>query len=381
MGGNLFQWIEINRKALTSNLAQFRQQIGPERLLLAMVKANAYGHGLLEVADEALDAGADWLGVHSLEEGAKLRDYDIECPILVSGYVPLRDISTAVKLDLRLTVYNPETISRLAEVCKTWDKPARLHVKIETGTFRQGVNPDKLPEFLEQIKSCPQLILEGISSHFADIEDTTDHTYAQFQLGNFNQFVQAAEEIMGSIPIKHFSCSAAAILFPETYFNMVRIGIGMYGLWPSKETYLSCLIQQRKPLSLKPVLAWKARIAQLKDVPKGAQIGYGGTYKTGRNSRLAVIPVGYFDGYPRGLSNFSYVLIKGERAPLRGRVAMDFMVADVTDIPKVSLEDEVVLIGEDAQEKITANDLAAWDSTINYEIVTRINAEIPRIVI
>lgn len=381
MKGQLFQWVEIDRKALSSNLRQFRQQIGPERLLLAMVKANGYGHGMLEVADIALDAGADWLGVHSLEEGAKLRENEFDCPILVSGYVPLQDISTAVKLDLRLTVYNPETISRLAEVCAAWEKPVHLHVKVETGTFRQGVNPDKLPGLLEQIKSSPQLILEGISSHFADIEDTTDHTYAQFQLGNFKQFVQTAEDIVGPVPIKHFSCSAATMLFPETHFNMVRIGIGMYGLWPSKETYLSCILQQRQPLILKPVLSWRARIAQLKDVPKGARIGYGGTYMTGRKSRLAVIPVGYYDGYPRSLSNLSYVLIKGERAPLRGRVAMDFIIADVTDIPEVGLEDEVVLIGKEAQDRISADDLAAWDSTINYEIVTRINADIPRIVI
>lgn len=381
MKAQLFHWIEINRKALASNLRQFRQQIGPDRLLLAMVKANAYGHGMLEVADIALDTGADWLGVHSLEEAAELRENEFDCPILVSGYVPLQDLSTAVKLDLRLTVYNPETISRLADISSGWDQQVRLHVKLETGTFRQGVAPDQLPALLEQIKSCPQLILEGISSHFANIEDTTDHTYAQFQLSNFHQFVQQAEAVVGTIPLKHFSCSAATMLFPETYFNLVRIGIGMYGLWPSKETYLSCLLQQRQPPALKPVLSWRARIAQLKEVPKGARVGYGGTYKTGRDSRLAVIPVGYYDGYPRSLSNLSYVLIKGERAPLRGRVAMNFIVADVTDIQDVGLEDEVVLIGEEAEDRITADDLAAWDSTINYEIVTRINADIPRIVV
>jgi alanine racemase len=177
------------------------------------------------------------------------------------------------------------------------------------------------------------------------------------------------------------SCSASAILFPDTYFDMVRAGIGMYGLWPSKETFLSCRLQKREPLRLEPVLSWKTRIAQVKKVPKGSFIGYGCTYRVSRKSVLAVLPIGYYDGYDRGLSNSSYVLVRGKRAPLRGRVAMDFIVVDVTDIPHVELEDEVVLLGKDGEESIRADDLASLVGTINYEIVTRINPLIPRIVI
>jgi alanine racemase len=162
---------------------------------------------------------------------------------------------------------------------------------------------------------------------------------------------------------------------------MARIGIGIYGLWPSKETYLSCLLQDQQPLSLKPVLSWKARIAQLKKVPKGAMIGYGCTYKTGRESLLAVVPVGYYDGYPRNLSNSSYVLVNGERAPLRGRVAMNFLVVDVTDISDVRLEDKVILVGKSGEDTISADLLAGWGGTINYEAVTRINPFISRIVV
>jgi alanine racemase len=225
------------------------------------------------------------------------------------------------------------------------------------------------------------LELEGLSSHFANIEDTTDHSYARYQLENFLGMITSLEAGGVEIPIKHFSCSAAAILFPETYFDMVRIGIGMYGLWPSKETYLSCLMAKRSPVLLEPVLSWKARIAQIKDIPKGAMIGYGCTYKPGRPSRIAVIPVGYYDGYPRSLSNLSYVLIHGERAPLRGRVAMDFMVVDVTDISGLKVEDEVVLLGESGSDRISADQLAAWDGTIHYEIVSRLHPAIPRIVV
>jgi alanine racemase len=177
------------------------------------------------------------------------------------------------------------------------------------------------------------------------------------------------------------SCTAAVILFPETWFNLVRVGIGLYGLWPSKETYLSCLEKRRDPLSLRPVLSWKARVAQIKKVPKDALVGYGGTYKTTRPTTLAVVPVGYYDGYARSLSNSSHVLIKGRRAALRGRVAMNFLTADVTDIPGVGLEEEVTLIGRDGAEEISADNLAALAGTISYEVLARINPLVPRMVV
>ena len=378
---DLFQWVEIDRAALQHNLDQFRQLIGKDRIMLAMVKANAYGHGMLPAAELALAAGANWLGVHSLEEGVKLREAGFKVPILVLGYIPLRDLREAVFHDLRMTVYNEETIAALGEICSQVSRKANVHIKVETGTYRQGINPEDIFSLVQKIQENPFMVLEGISSHFANIEDTTDHTYARFQLDIFNRVLGSLQAKGINFPIKHMSCSAAAILLPETYFDMVRIGISMYGLWPSRETYVASLLQKKESLILKPVLAWKARVAQIKQVPKGAMIGYGCTYKSGRNSRLAVIPVGYYDGYPRSLSNTSYVLINGERAPLRGRVAMDFIVTEVTDIPDIQLENTAVLIGEDGKDQITADTLAAWEGTINYEIVTRINSAIPRVVV
>jgi alanine racemase len=177
------------------------------------------------------------------------------------------------------------------------------------------------------------------------------------------------------------SCTASTILFPEPGFNLARVGIGLYGLWPSKETYLSCLLDRKEPLSLEPVLSWKAGIAQIKKVPAGADIGYGCTYRTTRPTRLAVVPVGYYDGYDRGLSNAAHVLVRGRRAPVRGRVAMDFFMADVTDVPGAGLEDQVTLLGADGRERITAEDLAALAGTISYEILARINPLVPRIVV
>jgi len=375
------QWIEIDSSALTHNISQFRWLIGKKRKLLATVKANAYGHGILEVTKVALKAGADWLGVHSIEEGLFLRKKKVDCPILVLGYVSLDELEQAVRYDLRLTVYNPETIGRLIELASRLDRKIRLHVKVETGTHRQGIREEDFFSFVGKILRHPDLILEGLSTHFANIEDTTDHSYARYQLDNFKRICQKLDERGIEIPIKHIASTAAIILFPETYFDMVRIGVGMYGLWPSKETYLSCILQNRKPIQLKPVLSWKTRIAQIKKIPKGSYVGYGCTFRATRETILAVLPLGYYDGYSRAFSNVSHVIIKGQRAPVRGRVAMDFIMTDVTDIPDVHLEDEAVLLGKDGGEIISADDLAAWSGTINYEIVSRISPLLPRIIV
>jgi len=377
----LLQRVEIDRSALTHNIQQFRRLIGKKRMFLATVKANAYGHGIVEVSQIAVDAGVDWLGVQSLEEGILLREKGFTRPILVLGYVPFEGLKEAIARELRLTVYNFETLSRLAQACRKLRKNANLHLKIETGTYRQGITEEDVLSFAQKVKEFPELVLEGISSHFANIEDTTDHSYAQYQLDTFKRVLGMLEKNKIEIPLKHMSCSASAILFPDTYFDMVRAGISMYGLWPSKETFLSCRLQNREPLLLRPVLSWKTRIAQVKKVPRGAFVGYGCTYRASRETILAVIPVGYYDGYDRRLSNSSYVLVKGRRAPLRGRVCMDFILADVTDIPGVDMEEDVVLLGKDGEESITANDLASLVGTINYEIVTRINPLVPRLII
>lgn len=377
----LLQWVEIDGAALAYNIRQFRLLIGEKRLLLATVKANAYGHGMAEVADLAIQSGANWLGVHSLDEALLLCRKKVNCSILVVGYVPLSGLEDAIEHGLRLTVYNQETLERLIKVASQKKKKVYLHVKVETGTHRQGVREKDVLGFVQKINACPNLVLEGLSSHFANIEDTTDHSYARYQLENFQRICQTLRNKGIEIPIKHIACTAAAILFPQTYFDMVRIGIGMYGLWPSKETYLSCLLQNREPVQLKPVLSWKARIAQIKKVPKGAFIGYGCTYRTTRETKIAVLPLGYYDGYCRAFSNVAYVLIKGQRAAVRGRIAMDFVMVDVTDIPEIEAEEEVVIIGKDGEERITADQLASLAGTINYEILTHINPLIPRLIV
>ncbi len=375
------QWVEIDRSALKHNIQQFRFLIGDSRKMTVVVKSNAYGHGLLEISRLASEFGADWLGVNSLEEARAIRGSGIDLPIILLGYVPVADLEEAVENDLRLTVYNTETVEELAKITSTLKKNVYLHIKTETGVHRQGIMGEDLLPFVERIRKYPYLKIEGLSMHFANIEDTTDHSYAQSQLEIFREYVDLLGQNDIKIPVKHVACSAAAILFPETFFDMVRVGIGIYGLWPSKETYLSCIQDEKEPVNIKPVLTWKTRVVQIKDVPDGAFIGYGCTYKTTRPTKLAVLPVGYYDGYDRHLSNAAYVLIAGKRAPLRGRVAMNFITVDVTDIPDVRLEDEVVLLGQQGQERISAEYLASLCGTINYEIVTRINPKIPRVVV
>ena len=374
-------WVEISRAALGHNVSQFRKLIGDERVLSGVVKANAYGHGIVEVSRILLEAGVNWLGVHSLDEALTLRQAGIESPIILLGYIPLADLKEAVQKELRLTVYNLETVKELGEITNELQRKAYLHLKLETGTQRQGILEADIPNFLERLKKNQHLVLEGASTHFANIEDTTDHSYAKGQLEEFTRLAKLIEDNGVSIPLKHTACTAAALLFPETYFEMLRLGIGLYGLWPSKETYVSCLQRGDDMPELRPVLTWKTRIAQLKTIPEGSYVGYGCTYRTTHKTRLAILPLGYYEGYPRGLSNVGWVLVRGVRAPVRGRVCMNNIMVDVTDIPEAELEDEVVLLGRFGDEILSAEQLASMVGSINYEIVSTINPLLPRIVV
>jgi len=371
-------WIEVDAGAIACNLNKFSTQLPAATRLMAVVKGEAYGHGLLPVARVALEAGADWLGVFELEELARLRRAGITAPTLVLGYVPLADVAEAIALDARITVSSIATLEAASRAAAAADRPARLHLKIETGTHRLGLDGEALDRALERIAADPRLVLEGAHTHYANIEDTTEHDYARDQLERFGERLATIRQRGFEVRMPHTACSAAAILFPETYYCMVRVGISQYGLWPSKETYLSALVQGKDALELQPAMTWKTRVIQVKDVPAGAFIGYGCTYRTTRPTRLAILPVGYFNGYDRLLSNTGHVLIRGRRAPIRGRVCMNLTMVDVSDIPETALEDEVVLLGRQGDEHISAEQLAAWAQTINYEVVTRADPHAPR---
>lgn len=372
------KWVELDRSAPEWNLVQLRSCSGSRTspLFCAVVKSNAYGHGVREMV--SLLPSADWLAVNSLDEGLELRGIGEGRPILLLGHVVLDRLEEAAAADLRLTVYNFETLEALGKILP--DGPGvRVHVKVETGTNRQGILPGQLDRFVREVLSIPGLELEGVSTHFANIEDTLNHSYAELQLDRFLGSLEIIRTAGASPSVIHTACTAAAILFPETHFSMLRSGIGVYGLWPSRETWLSAGQSDRQVPDLRPVLSWKTRVVQIKDVPAGSYIGYGCTFRTSRDTRLGVLPVGYSDGYDRALGNIAHVLIRGSRAPVLGRVCMNLMMVDLTDVPAVALEDEVVLIGRDGEEAVTAEMMAEWAGTINYEIVTRISPLLPRV--
>lgn len=375
-----WQWIEIDRRALAANVRHFREMSGRRRLL-AVVKSNAYGHGLIAVSRLALAEGIDWLGVHAFEEGAALRDAGLDAPVLVLGPVLPGRCEEALRRDLRFTVFDRNTAEELSAAAVRLGTKARVHIKVETGTNRQGVRAAELPALARRLSRLPGIEIEGLSSHFANIEDTTSLDYAERQMAQFAEGAALLRKAGFRIQVRHFAATGAAIVFPESRLDMIRLGIGLYGLWPSKETYLSCRLRKRKPVVLRPVLSWRARIAQVKRVSKGAFIGYGCAFRTTRPTRLAVIPAGYADGYDRALSNTAHVLVRGRRAAVRGRIAMNFLTADVTDIPEAAAGDVVTLIGREGRETMSADSLAALAGTINYEILARLNPAIPRLIV
>jgi len=372
-------WVEIKKIALQNNIQHFNNLIGDKVKLMAVVKANAYGHGLIKTAKIVLNAGVNQIGVDSVDEAIDLRKAGIKSPILILGYTLLSRLKDVVKNDLIQTVYNKETIEKLGKFKSTTPGSVKVDLKVETGTFRQGLEKEQLLKLVRLIKKYPNIKIQGAHTHYANIEDTTNHDYAKKQLQKFKHIIDFLEKNNIKIPIKHTACSAAIILFPETYFDMVRLGIAMYGLWPSKETLVSAKERNRK-INLEPVLCWKTRVAQIKTIKTNTLVGYGLTEKVPHDSKIAILPVGYWDGYDRKFSNFSNVLIKGRRARILGRVCMNMIIADVSHINNVKPEDEVVLLGKQKMEEITAEELAQKVGTINYEIVTKINPLIPRII-
>jgi alanine racemase len=368
-------WVEIDRKAPEHNLRQLRAGAAPGVIACAVIKSNAYGHGAATIA--SLLPSAEWFGVNSLEEGLELRAHGITRPILILGHVPLAELEAAAEAELSLTVYNRESIERLASLSKL-PRPARVHVKVDTGTSRQGVMPEDIEEYLRLVKSARNVALEGMSTHFANIEDTNNHEYAEMQIARFNAALAAADRITGRPPCIHTACTAAAILFPSTHFTMLRSGIGLYGLWPSRETLVAAREKGGFVPALHPVLTWKTRVVQIKTLPEGSYVGYGCSYKTMRKTTLGVLPTGYADGYDRALGNRAHVLVRGRRAPIIGRICMNLCMIDLTDIPGVRLEEDVVLLGHSGGEQISAETMAEWAGTINYEVVARISPLLPR---
>lgn len=381
--GKYLSWVEIDKKALFYNISQLKKLLSDKTKLMTVVKGNAYGHGISEIAN-IINNKIDWLGVNSLDEAILLKKSGIVKPILILGYTQISRLNEVVENNFRQVVYNKQTVKELIRI----GKPVKVHIKIETGTNRQGIDSKELLEILDQIKKSrvkiegvytQRLEIEGISTHFATLEEE-QNAYYKKQLDRFQKQLALIKSTGVNPKIIHTASSAAAILYRQTHFDMVRVGIGLYGLWPSE--LVKEIAKKRKiSLKLKPVLIWKTRFVQIKTVEKGETIGYGRIYKADRDMQIAILPIGYYDGYDRRLSNNSQVLIDGQFANVIGRVMMNMIIVDVTKIKNIKVEDEVILIGKSGVNEITAKDLAEKIGTINYEVVTRINPQIPRVII
>jgi len=368
-------WIEVSRSALRYNAAELRRVIGSRVKLMAVVKSNAYGHGTDEVV-RAVGAAADWFGVDSLPEALAVRRAGSKKPVLILGYTRLDQLKEAWRQGFSLTVYNRQTIERLARIAAA-AKPAKLHLKIETGTSRQGILPSELAGLARLVARRKNLVLEGVSTHYANIEDTSDPTYALSQLRRFKEALAVLAGLGLQPPLRHTACSAAALLYPETRFDLARTGISLYGLWSSEVTRKS-LADAGADIDLRPALTWKTVVAQVKELPKGTPVSYGLTERLDKDSTVAVLPVGYWDGFDRRLSSVGEVLIRGRRAKILGRVCMNMCVVDVSGVKGVKPEDEVVLLGRQGRDRISAEEFAGRIHSINYEAVTRINSTLPR---
>lgn len=362
------------------NIQQLRSLIHQGTRFCAVVKANAYGHGQKEVVNIASRLGVDAFAVDRIDDAIEIRKRLPSALLLVMGYTLHDRLDEAAEDDLLITVYDRESVQAFEIASGRRAKVGRVNLKLETGTNRQGVREEDLTIILEEIAASPHLVLDGVSTHFANIEDTSDPSYAGEQFLRFQRMVQFIQEAGFDPSHIHCSNSAATILYPDTHINMVRPGISMYGLWPSEEVEQLARRHNVK-CDLIPVLTWKTRIAQIKHVPAGEPISYGLTERVSRNSRIAVLPVGYFDGYDRLLSSVGYVLVRGQRCKVMGRVCMNMMMIDVSQIANVETEEEVVLLGMAGRSRYDAEEMAKAAKTIHYEIVTRINPQIPRIVV
>jgi len=365
-------WAEIDLQAVAGNMREIRRVTAATARVMAVVKANAYGHGAVEVSRVALANGADWLGVARVAEGTALREAGIEAPVLVLGYITPEQCDEVVRRRLTQAVYTREMGLALAEAAARAGTKARVHFKVDTGMGRIGwTEPSRVIQETLELARNPNLEIEGIFTHFA-AADAADKQYTQRQFQKFMETIEKLRQNGLEFPLRHAANSAAIMELPETHLDLVRAGIIVYGLYPSDEV-------DRGRVALSPVMSLKARVAYVKDVPAGFKVSYGCTYATERDTNIATLPLGYADGYSRLLSSKGEVLLNGRRAPVVGRVCMDQLMVDAGDIPGVKIGDEAVLIGRQNGETISADDIAARIGTINYEVTCMVNQRVPRV--
>ncbi len=363
-------WAEINLKNYSYNFNSVKKIIGPYVKIMAVVKANAYGHGAVAIAKQATKLGASYLGVVCMYEAKQLRAAEIKTPILILNYTDPASVSEALDLNLTLNVMDKEVLTALDRYAGRKNKIAKIHVKIDSGMHRAGLVPDEALRFIPTVENYKYVRLEGIFTHLA-ASDERDLSFTYKQLEEFDKFLAKLKEKKIIPSLIHASNSGATLRVKKAYYNMVRSGIILYGLTPSEDF--------KMPFIPKPVMSVKSIIVQTRIIEKGETVGYGRTFKAKKKTAVAVIPMGYADGLRRGPVNWGFVLVKGRKVPILGRVSMDQTSIDITNIPSIKTGEEVVLLGKQQNNEITAEDIAKKIGTINYEVVSGIAARVSRV--
>jgi len=376
-------WCEVSADAISANLATLRRGLSESTLLGIVVKSNAYGHGMTSCVGAFAAAGADWLIVNGAKEASVVRDLGIEIPVYICGPIFPSEAVEIVNAAASVALCDEEMATALARAGRWAGRSVGVHIKVETGTNRQGLSPASAVCFARYIAGLEGIDLEGVTTHYADIEDTTDHSFALAQLRRLQEVDRALDTAGFPARLVHSANSAATLISPPTHGGLVRVGIAAYGLWPSSEIYATALerrlvVGSTQMPQLRPLLSWKTRVAQVKDVPEGEYIGYGRTFRATHPMRIAVLPVGYYEGYDRRLSNVGHALINGVRAPVRGRICMNMAMVDITHIPAVDRGTVATLLGKDGTEEVSAEQWAGWMGSIHYEALARIHPDQPR---
>ncbi|MGI6224944.1 MAG: alanine racemase [Peptococcales bacterium] len=365
-------WAEVDLEAIRHNLFEVKRLVGSKKIM-AIVKANAYGHGALEVGKYLLNNGVDCLAVSLLKEALTLREGGVKSPIMILGWTPIEDYEKALENNIVLTIYNLQEARKLNQEAKYMGKKATIHIKIDTGMTRLGLIPsEENLKVVSEILSLESLEVEGIFTHLSTA-DESDKTYSRWQLERFLSFVKKVEERTNRrIPIKHAANSAAIIDLPEAHLDMVRPGIMLYGLWPSSEVNLT-------QADLKPAMTLKARASRLEKFPQGTRVSYGGIFTTPGETIIATLPLGYADGYTRLLTGKGEAMYEGKRFPIVGRICMDQCMVDVTSNPTIKPGDVFILYGNGKNDNISVEEIAEKIGTVNYEIICMLSDRVPRI--
>ncbi len=360
--------VEVDLDVIRDNFIEIKKKVGESTKVLAVIKADSYGHGAIEVARE-LEGSCDFFGVADIDEAMQLRIAGFSTPILILGRTDPYYSDVIIKYDIRPTVSCMSDAVALSKEAQKQQKTVKIHIAVDTGMSRIGFQADEINEITE-ISKLPFIEVEGIFSHFATADEASLERATKQQL-LFDKIIYSLAAKGVNIPVKHMSNSAGIINFTENY-DMVRAGIVLYGLYPSHDVDESLL-------PVKPAMRWVAKISHVKALPKGREISYGGTFVTKKETVVATVPVGYADGYPRCLSNIGEVLVMGKRAPIIGRICMDQFMIDVTDIPGVQLGTEVTLVGRDGEECLSMEEVSEKAYSFNYELPCRISRRVPRI--